>query len=49
MPPPLSLVLVVAAEAERAVFFPRIQSPTAHSASLHPLRVEEVDARTVLA
>ena len=35
MPPPLSLVLVAAAEPERAVFFPRIQSPIAHSAALH--------------
>ena len=40
MPPPLSLVLVAAAEAERAVFFPRIQSPIARSAAC----TGEVDA-----
>ena len=37
MPPPLSLVFVAVAEAERAVFFARIQSRVARrrSCSLH--------------
>ena len=34
MPPPLSLVLVAAAEPERAVFFPRIQSPASPALQL---------------
>ena len=33
MPPPLSLVFVAVAEAERAVFFARIQSRVARSAA----------------